>query len=266
MRNIRLTLQYDGTNYHGWQTQPSKLRTQKSEVRKIITLQQTIQDVIKKITGEEVNLIASGRTDAGVHAIAQTASFRTESALEPQVIERALNALLPPDIRITDAGEATPDFHPRYDARGKSYVYLLSTERTISPFLCRYVWRISADLDGEGMLSCLDHFTGRHDFTSFRASGCGAKTPVRTISSLTMERLREMVFLGFGIKGEFFRFRVEGDAFLRHMVRNIVGTIVDVGRGKLKPEAVKEILELKDRSRAGATAPARGLFMERVQY
>lgn len=266
MRNIRLTLQYDGTNYNGWQAQRQAVGSRQSTVREIITIQETIQGVIKKITGEEVNLIASGRTDAGVHAMAQAASFKTSSLLEPFVFQRALNALLPADIRVTGAAEAEEAFHPRYDAIRKSYVYIISPSRFISPFLCRYVWGLHTELDEESMLSSLGCLLGRHDFSSFRGSGCGAKTTVRTVSSLTMERTQGMEFMGFSIPGDFFRVRIEADAFLRHMVRNIVGTIVDVGRGKLRAEDVREILSSCDRNRAGMTAPARGLFMERVEY
>ncbi|NTU42762.1 MAG: tRNA pseudouridine(38-40) synthase TruA [Nitrospirales bacterium] len=266
MRNIRVTIQYDGTEYNGWQTQPLEVRGQKSEVRKITTIQQTIQDVIKRITGEEVNLIASGRTDAGVHALAQVACFRTSSGLDISVLQRAMNALLPQDIRITGTGQADEAFHPRYDAKRKSYVYLLSRNRSVSPFLYRYVWNVHAELDVKGMQDALPCLVGRHDFSSFRASGCGAKSPVRTVHSLTMETLEEMDLMGFRIPGNFFRIRVEGDAFLRHMVRNIVGTLVDLGRGRLNAENLEEILRSCERSRAGVTAPAQGLFMERVEY
>ncbi|HAK87923.1 MAG: tRNA pseudouridine(38-40) synthase TruA [Nitrospirae bacterium GWC2_46_6] len=265
MRSIKLTIQYDGTDYNGWQIQPpdtSDYRKQKN----IITIQGIIQDAIKKITGEDVKLIGAGRTDAGVHALAQVAAFRTDSKLQPDVIKRALNANLPDDVRITDSCDIDEDFHPRYGAKSKIYFYLISGSHMVSPFLYRYAWRMPHELDFEAAEEALRSFKGRHDFSSFRGSGCGAKNPVRTVMDASIEHLNAIDFMTARLGGDFIKIRIEADAFLRHMVRNIVGTIVEIGRGKIKPEDMEKILLSKNRKNAGPTAPARGLFLEKVIY
>lgn len=287
MRNIKLILQYDGTNYNGWQIQQpsaeSKVRSQKSEVRNndlsikgqgsrvkgrnnVITIQGVIQEAIKKITGEDAKVIGAGRTDAGVHAIEQVASFKTSSGLSPDVIKRALNANLPDNIRIMDTWDAELNFHPRYDAKSKSYFYIISNSHIISPFLYRYAWKIPHKLNFEDMCNAIEFIRGRHDFSAFRASGCSAKNPVRTIFNISMERLDNIDFMRTGLSGNFFKITIEADAFLRHMVRNIVGTLVEVGKGKINTSEIKEILLSKDRRLAGQTAPAKGLFMEKINY
>lgn len=272
MRNIKLTIQYDGTNYNGWQIQPaeiSNLRFQISDYKKqksIITIQGVLQDTIKKITGEDVRVIGAGRTDAGVHAIEQVASFKTSSELEPSIIKRALNANLPDDIRILDAFDAELYFHSRYDAKSKIYFYIISNSHTTSPFLYRYAWKIPHKLNFEDMCNAIEFIKGRHDFSAFRASGCSAKNPVRTVFNITIEKLDAIHFMDILFPGNFLKVRIEADAFLRHMVRNIVGTIIEVGKGKIKPEEVREIINSKDRRLAGPTAPARGLFLEKINY
>jgi tRNA pseudouridine38-40 synthase len=178
----------------------------------------------------------------------------------------ALNALLPWDIRITEACDADLSFHPRYDAKGKVYFYIIANMPVLSPFVHNYAWRVSQSLDFQGMCIAVSLVQGTHDFTSFRASGCGAKEPTRTIFHSSMEKIDVIDFMTAGIRGNFMKLRVEGDAFLRHMVRNIVGTIIEVGKGKLRSEAIVELLEAKDRRLAGPTAPASGLFLERVNY
>ncbi len=213
-----------------------------------------------------MSVIAAGRTDAGVHALAQVASFKTTSALKCDTIRDALNALLPWDIRITEACDADAVFHPRYDAKGKIYFYIIANMRVISPFLYNYVWRIPQSLDFDGMCSASILLQGTHDFTSFRASGCGAKNPAKTIFHCSMEKSDVMDFMTAGIRGNFLKLRVEGDGFLRHMVRNIAGTIIEVGKGRLRSEAMLELLNARDRRLAGPTAPARGLFLERINY
>lgn len=260
MRNIKLILQYDGTNYNGWQIQ-------KTEARKnIITIQEVIQEAIKKITGEDAKLIGAGRTDAGVHAMEQAASFKTLSRLRADIIQRALNANLPDDIRILDAKDVEIDFHPRYDAKSKIYFYIISNSYIISPFLYRYAWKINHKLDLDAMRCAAYLLKGRHDFSAFRASGCGAKNSVRTIFDISVEKNEHLDFMSARLSGYFFKIRIEADAFLRHMVRNIAGTIVEVGKEKIKPEDIEVIMFSKDRKNAGAAAPAKGLFLEKVNY
>ncbi|HMK61062.1 MAG TPA: tRNA pseudouridine(38-40) synthase TruA [Dissulfurispiraceae bacterium] len=255
MRNIKILLQYDGTNYLGWQIQPSGR-----------TIQSCIQNCLLRITGENINVIAAGRTDAGVHAIGQTACFMTCSQLSTSVLQNALNSLLPSDVRITEISEVDSSFHARYSARKKSYVYLLTMDRNVSPFIYRYVWRIPYNLDAPAMRSALSYITGTHDFSAFRGSGCGARTTVRTLHTASLVEMNAIEVTTIQHSGSFMKFRFEGDAFLRHMVRNLVGTIVEVGRGKLKAEDMTRILESKDRKCAGMTAPANGLFLENITY
>lgn len=255
MRRIRLTLQYDGTSFQGWQIQPSGT-----------TVQSLLQDRIQRLTSEKVTVVGAGRTDAGVHAIEQVAAFDSGSGLQADVIKRALNALLPREIRVVDVRDVGADFHPRYGARSKCYVYMIANMRDVPVFVNRYVWWISCPLDRKAMRAASAYLIGRHDFSSFRGAGCGAKNPVRTVFSLHVEQRAEVPFLLAKFPGEYIAISVEADAFLRHMVRNMVGTLVEVGRGKLSPERVKVILESRDRRLAGPTAPAKGLFLEKVRY
>jgi len=255
MQNIALLIQYEGTSYSGWQSQPNS-----------VTLQAVIEEKISAITGGKVNLVAAGRTDAGVHALGQVASFKTESLLDPATIKNALNALLPPDIRVMAAACADDDFHPRFDAQKKSYFYIISAERVVSPFIYRYAWKLPYAIDLEAMKAASLHLLGSHDFSAFRAAGCGAKTTVRNMISITVENTDAMGFMASSISGSFIKLRFEADAFLRHMVRNITGTLVDVGRGKILAADMREILVSRDRKKAGPTAPACGLFMEQVWY
>jgi tRNA pseudouridine38-40 synthase len=255
MRNIRLLVQYDGTAYSGWQVQPGA-----------VTIQGLIEQYLKKITGEETHLLGAGRTDAGVHALRFVASFRTPAQLAPQIFQNALNAHLPCDIRIMKADQADESFHARFSAKGKSYFYLISTDRIVSPFLHRYVWRVPFHLDLAAMKQSIASFAGTHDFSAFRGSGCGAKTAVRTIVEASVSELDRLEFMTVRLEGNFIKFRFEGDAFLRHMVRNMVGTIVEVGKGRIKPGDVGSIMKGADRRCAGPTAPASGLFLEKVIY
>jgi tRNA pseudouridine38-40 synthase len=255
MRYIRLLIEYDGTNYHGWQSQKSGG-----------TIQDTLGEEILNVTGEEVKLIAASRTDAGVHALGQVAVFATESHLETEVIMRAFNAKLPLDIRILDAEETDKDFHPRYDAIKKSYFYIISEDRQHSAFLHRYIWYVHSPLNIERMAEAASLVVGEHDFTSFRGAGCGAKHPVRTVGIADIVRCEEMQFMTGVFKGNFIKFRIEANAFLRHMVRNIVGTLVEVGRGNFSPETFGKILAYRDRTAAGPTAPAKALFLDKITY
>lgn len=255
MRNIRLLIQYDGTAYSGWQVQPAD-----------VTIQGLIGKFLGQITSENTNVIAAGRTDAGVHAIGQVACFRTSSKLPSSVLRKALNALLPCDIRILEVDDVDESFHARFSAKKKSYVYLLSTDRIVSPFIHRYVWRLPYSLDMAAMREALSYLGGNHDFSAFRGSGCGARTTVRTIYEASILELNTVELMTLALKGEFIKFRFEGDAFLRHMVRNMVGTVVEVGKGKMRPGDVTRIIESRDRRCAGPTAPAQGLFLEQIFY
>lgn len=255
MRRIRLRLQYDGSAYSGWQVQPSG-----------ITIQGVVQETILRLTGEKTVVAGSGRTDAGVHAIEQTAAFNLRSGMGIDVIKRGLNALLPRDIRITDAEEAGMDFNPRYDARRKRYFYVIANMTDMPAFVHKYVWQVRDPLSAEDMKTAAGFICGRHDFSSFRGAGCGANSPVRSVYSIEVERFHEAAFFFAGLNGNFMKIFIEADGFLRHMVRNIVGTLVEVGRKKICPEKMRDILDLRDRRFAGPTAPAKGLFLEKAVY
>jgi tRNA pseudouridine38-40 synthase len=257
MKNIKLLIEYDGTNYHGWQRQKNHT-----------TLQEIIEDRLLRITGEDAALISASRTDAGVHAFGQVASFKTNSNLEPITLQRALNATLPEDIRILNAGETAAAFHPRYDALGKSYFYIISNGLSAfsSAFFYRYAWRVPYTFDLAEMKKAGDLLLGRHDFSAFRGAGCGAKSTVREITSVSIERISSIDFMTAKINGNFIKIKVEATAFLRHMVRNITGTLVEVGRGKMTLNSISEAIRLKDRGKTGPTAPAHGLFLEKVSY
>ncbi|MEJ2695714.1 MAG: tRNA pseudouridine(38-40) synthase TruA [Candidatus Sulfobium sp.] len=255
MRRIRLLIEYDGTDYHGWQSQKSGG-----------TIQDILSEAIFSVTGEEVKLTGASRTDAGVHALSQVAAFRTGSRLSSELIMRALNAKLPADIRILEAEEESEGFHPRYDADRKSYFYILSPDRNPSAFLRKYVWYLKTPVDVTAMSEASQKLLGKHNFSSFRGAGCGAKHPVRTVHACEVAKLDSVGFMTAAIRGDFIRFRIEADAFLRHMVRNIVGSLVEVGRGRMSPGEFSDLLTVCDRTKAGPTAPARGLFLAKIIY
>lgn len=255
MKTVRLTIAYDGTNYHGWQVQPNG-----------ISIQQVLQEKLAVITGAEVPVLSAGRTDAGVHALGQIAAFRTLSRHEPEVFLRALNATLPADIRVLDAAAAEDAFHPRFDAVKKTYAYIIANCRDLSPFAARYAWKIPHPLQIDRMQAASACLLGRHDFSAFRASGCGARTTVRSMETIDIAAHSGIDFLGLRLEGEFIVFRITADAFLRHMARNMVGTLVEVGLKKREADAVPELLRSKNRPDAGPTAPACGLFLERIFY
>jgi len=257
VRNIVLAIQYDGTNYNGWQIQSAP---------KTVTIQGVLQNAVHKITGEFTRVTGAGRTDAGVHAVCQIASFKTSSGLETDIIQKALNANLPDDIRILKAEDKDMAFNPRFKAKSKIYSYLISNAKIDSPFLRRYSWNIRYELDIDEMISSVQYLIGSHDFSSFRGSGCGARDTVRTIFSVSIENYRSMEFMTFLLAGNFIKITVEADSFLRHMVRNIVGTVFEIGRKRWKAEDMKNILLAANRTLAGRTAPARGLFLERINY
>ena len=255
MRKIRLVLEYDGTAYHGWQLQA-----------KGDTLQGVIEDRIVKITGEHSRIVGASRTDAGVHALGQTAIFRTGSGLDATTIKKALNAVLPRDIRVLDASEVEDSFHPRKDAVEKSYFYIIANQRKSSVFLYRYSWLVVQQLDMRPMKEAAEVLIGNHDFSSFMGAGSDIQSPVREILSLSIERLESIDFMTVALNGNFIKIRIAANGFLRHMVRNIVGTLAEIGRGRTHTDAMKEILNSCDRKRAGRTAPPNGLFLERIVY
>jgi tRNA pseudouridine38-40 synthase len=251
MRFLKLTIAYDGTNFHGWQFQGNKP-----------TIQGEIVSVLRRLTQENVQLCGAGRTDAGVHALGQVASFRTQSALSPTEFQRALNALLPAEIRIVDAEETGPAFNARWSAKGKVYRYRIYRGKVVPPFLWRYVLHYPFPLDEDAMRDAAGRFVGVHDFTSFAASTGSEdddkeRNMVRQIFSADLKKTD---------CGEELWFTVHGQSFLRYMVRKMVGTLLDVGRGKLTPADIDALYELKDRSKSGPTVPPQGLFMVRVDH
>jgi tRNA pseudouridine38-40 synthase len=255
MRKINLLLEYDGTAYQGWQDQ-----------KKGHTIQGILENRILRITGERPKVIGASRTDAGVHALGQVAAFRTESILDPETIKKALNALLPQDIRVLDASDVDDSFHPRNNTVWKSYFYIIANQRQSSAFLHRYTWMVRQSLNIKSMIEASQVLVGNHNFSSFMGTGSGIKDPVREIYALNIERLERMDFMTAGLKGNFIRIRIKADGFLRHMVRNIVGTLVEIGRGRISAERLGEILDLHDRRLAGPTAPPTGLFLKRIEY
>lgn len=256
-RNIMLVLEYDGTSYEGWQSQKKKHAA---------TIQETMEKNLRKITAGPVDLISSGRTDAGVHALGQVASFKTNSTLPPETIKKALNSMLPADIRVISTEEARLDFHPRYDVKNKTYFYLIGLSSVLPVFIRKYLWAVPYKLDIKRMQKAAAYIKGEHDFCSFRASGCGAKNTVRNLMELEIKRMRKMEFLTASFKGEFLKISFTADGFLRHMARNIAGTLVEVGRSRIEPDDISSIMASRDRRMAGPAAPAHALFLEKVFY
>jgi tRNA pseudouridine38-40 synthase len=244
-KKFKLVIEYDGTAYHGWQRQKSD-RSIQAEIEKALAV----------MTRQTVPIAASGRTDAGVHALGQVAHFACETTIEPEAFFLGLNSLLPEDIVVKTCENVPADFHARYDARRKTYRYRILNRTAPTAIDNRYVWHIRQKLQIETMRAAAVHLTGRHDFKAFEGTGSPRTSTIRTVfrAQLDQEAKGGLVF------------EIEGDGFLRYMVRNIVGTLVEVGRGKITPSDFKSILESKDRTRAGATAPPRGLFLVAVEY
>lgn len=248
MRNLKLTVAYDGTDFAGWQIQPEGA-----------TVQGVLSSAIGRITGENVLPQGSGRTDAGVHALAQIAMFQTDSVIPTGNFVVALNDILPASIRVLAAEEVAAGFHPRKSAQAKTYRYRIYREPICPPFLARYVWHYPYPLDETAMRDAAPLVAGEHDFTSFAAvdpeRGREGNSNVRRIFSSQWRREScELIY------------EVRGNGFLHHMVRNLVGTFLLVGKGTLKAADVMRILKAKDRSAAGATAPASGLYLVNVEY
>ncbi len=248
MRNIKLTVAYDGTAYAGWQFQ---------EGRK--TVQGVLENTIQEVTGQPTRVLGSGRTDAGVHALGQVAGFRTESRLPVEVLRRALNAHLPHDVAVLEAVEAPGDFHAIFHARRKRYRYVICDGPVRDVFRRRTAWYCRFDLDAPAMHRAAQALVGTHDFRSFQTQGSSRKTTVRTIYDIQVRR-------GEGPDRHVIAVEVEADGFLYNMVRTIVGSLVQVGRGNRSEAWVGEILAAADRRAAGPTAPARGLCLLRVEY
>ncbi len=255
MKKIKLLLEYDGTAYSGWQVQ-----------KKELTVQGILEEKIERVTGSLSKVIGASRTDAGVHALGQVAAFRTDSKLNPEKIKRALNALLPEDIRVLHASEVDESFHPRHSAKRKSYFYLISNQRESSAFLSKYTWVVKQPLEIQSMIVASQFLTGKHDFSSFQGAGSGTKNPIREIFSLRVITFDEMDFMTVHAKGIFVKIQIDADGFLRHMARNITGTLVEIGRGRMASHRMKEILVSLDRRLAGQNAPAHGLFLEKIEY
>jgi len=251
MRYFKLTIAYDGTDFHGWQVQTNKP-----------TIQGEISNVLSRLTQERVAVYGAGRTDAGVHALGQVASFKTQSPLAASEFQRALNALLPPTIRIVGAEEVGPTFHARWSARGKTYRYRIYRGKVVPPMIWRYVLHYPFPLDEEAMGNAAGRFAGVHDFASFAAS-TGSEDDDQERST---EREIFSSALARSADDEELIFTVSGRSFLRYMVRKMAGTLLDIGRGKLIPEDIERLFELKDRSKSGPTVPAQGLVMVEVVH
>jgi tRNA pseudouridine38-40 synthase len=285
MRNFKLTVAYDGSDFSGWQAQPGQP-----------TIQGALSDVASKLTQENVQVHGAGRTDAGVHALGQAAHFRTQSGLTAAEFRRAFNALLPPAIRVLDAEEVGPDFHARWNAAAKTYQYRIYRAQVLPPFEQRYVLHDPFPLDIVAMARAARLFEGEHDFSSFAAStgteeGDRDRSPVRGIFSSRLFARKGSYLAGKGFLGAMeasansldetaaeqnsvsegcepreLLYIVRGRSFLRYMVRKIVGTLLDVGRGRLRPEDIPQLFEVRDRSRSGPTAPPQGLYLVSVEY
>lgn len=278
--NWKLTLAYDGTDFHGWQVQPDHA-----------TIQGELGAAIERVIGERVLPQGSGRTDAGVHALGQVASVELAAPIPPANLHRALNRTLPGSIRILEAEHAPPDFHARHSVRAKTYEYRIFRGEICPPWLARYVFALNWPLDLAAMQAAASAVVGEHDFTSFAASDPDLSTR-RAASSAGLTddialsspaspqeadiapdgpgNIRRIFASAFSTRqfegGELLIYRVTGSGFLHHMVRNLVGTFLECGRGQIAPENILQILEMRSRSEAGATAPARGLFLESVEY
>ena len=247
MRSLKLTLAYDGTNYVGWQRQENGM-----------AVQQVVEEAFQPLTGREgrgPTVVGAGRTDAGVHALGQVASVTTDITVEPAAVLRALNVRLPADIRVLHAEEARPGFHAQFHATGKAYRYRIATAAVLSPFDRWFVWHAPGARDVAAMRRAAGQFVGRHDFASFQARGSSVTDTIRRLDRVDLvETPGELVM------------EVEGDGFLRHMVRAIVGTLVEVGAGLRDPDAIAGMLQARDRRAAGPTAPACGLTLMAVRY
>lgn len=241
---IRLTVEYDGTNYSGWQRQKNGY-----------SVQQALEDAFEKASGQRAAITGAGRTDAGVHALAQVAHFDTDCTIPPDKISYAMNTFLPPDIRVKSSERTDENFHARFDAKGKTYRYTIYRAVHPSAIYRNLSWHIRSDLNVPAMREAAKYLNGEHDFAAFCAAGSEVKDTVRRILSITLTQAEPFLYID-----------VRGDGFLYHMVRIIAGTLADVGLGRIPPVRVKEILDGRDRNAASPTAPAQGLTMVEVYY
>lgn len=244
MRNIKLTIEYDGKDFNGWQKQPSKLN-----------IQGEIERAIGEITGEEVELNASGRTDAGVHSLGQVANFKTNSKIPIEKFPIALNTKLKRSIRILKAEEVEERFHSRYNCKKKTYRYIINNSENGTAIYRNLEYNFSQKMDVEKMREAIKYFIGEHDFKAFKASGTSSKSSVRTIYSAKVYKENEKIII-----------ELTGNGFLYNMVRIISGTLVDVGIGKIKPDEIEEIIKSGNREKAGKTLPPQGLYLVNVEY
>lgn len=244
MRNVKLTLEFDGTNYAGWQKQ-----------KNAITVQQMLEEAIKSITNEEIETIGSSRTDAGVHARGFVCNFHTSSKIPAERLSNALNSKLPRDIVVLNSEEVSDEFHSRYDCKGKTYSYTI-LNRAQPPAMHRnYLYHYKKDLAIESMQEAVIYFKGTHDFSAFKNAGSSAKTSTRTITRLDVEKQNDII-----------KIFASADGFLYNMVRIIVGTLIEIGIGKMRPQEINNIILSKDRSNAGKAAPPNGLCLEEAYY
>jgi len=248
-RNIKLTFSFDGSNFSGWQKQKNKR-----------SVQETIEETLKKITQEKIKVIGCGRTDSGVHAINYVANFRTNSKIPCENFKKAINSFLAPEIYIKKVEDAHLDFHSRYDAKRKTYIYLMSLSKC--PFLKNYAYFYEREIDIEKMIEGKKYFYGKHDFKSFMAAGSEVKNTVREIFKIEIKK--KLFFLDKSIN--LIEVEIKGDGFLYKMVRNIVGTLIYTGIGKITSSDIEKIIETKDRKIAPPTAPSQGLYLKKVSY
>jgi tRNA pseudouridine38-40 synthase len=247
VRRLGLTLEYDGTDFAGWQLQPAAR-----------TVQGVFEEALREITGEARRFVPAGRTDAGVHARGQVAHVDLESELGTPALERALNAVLPADVAVLEVRTVPERFHARHDARAKTYVYRILNRPMPSPLASRFTWHLRAELDVAAMAAGAALVLGTHDFSAFRGAPGGVpedESPRRSLARLDVAR-----------RGDEVHVAAEGRSFLRHMVRNLVGTLVEIGQGRRAPDEMAKVLASLDRAQAGPTAPAHGLCLERVLY
>jgi tRNA pseudouridine38-40 synthase len=240
----RLLLEYDGTEYHGWQLQPNAR-----------TLQQVLETALATVLRHPARLHAAGRTDAGVHALGQVATFRSDRVLEPRELRKSLNALTPPDIAVREVAAVSETFDARRDATARIYEYRIWSQPWRSAFWHRFTWHVPRSLDVRAMRIAAAALAGEHDFSAFRASDCESKSRIRRVTHSGLTEAESLC-----------TYRIQANAFLKHMVRAIVGTLVAVGSGEISPEAMAEILASRDRGRAAATAPPQGLALVAVCY
>lgn len=258
MRNIVLHLAYDGTRYHGWQVQ-----------KNAVTIQQTLQDALEKVFGQRPGVTGCSRTDAGVHAYDYVCNFRTESDIDCTAVQRALNANLPKDIAVISCLEEKEDFHPRYSATGKEYIYKIWNAPYRNPFLLGYAMQYSKRIDETLLNDAARHFCGTHDFKAFQSIGAVSRhrpQPGGETGEVAGDTVRTIHEAEVTREGELLLFRVRGDGFLYNMVRIMTGTLLFVAQGKRKPDDITEIIESCSRTMAGPTAPACGLYLNRVFY